>query len=117
MKQFGADLGIRQPVAGQSGILGLLCREDLTHPGCASAYRLARGHELTTGALGERLGAETVKHLVRGPQLLARVEAPVLATQPFAVHQVGTSEVNGDPAASEAIDGFDDRANRRLDRR
>jgi hypothetical protein len=32
-------------------------------------------------------------------QLLARIAAPVLATMPLAVHPVGASEANGDPAA------------------
>lgn len=58
------------------------------------------------GALGEGFGAKSVQHLVSGSQLFARVDAPVFATQPFTVHQVGAREVDGDAAAFEAGDGL-----------
>jgi hypothetical protein len=41
---------------------------------------------------------------VGGPQVLARFHSPLLAAQPFAVHQVGAGEMDGDAAASEAVD-------------
>jgi hypothetical protein len=105
-EQLGAELGVRQSVTGESGDLGLLGRENLTRLDRALAYRLAGGQEFATGALSKRFGAETVRYLVGGSQLFACVDAPVLATQPFAVHQVGASQVNGDTAAFEAGDGL-----------
>ena len=51
----------------------------------ALARGLARGQELVPGALGKPLGADTAEHLVGGSELLARVDAAVLAAQPFAV--------------------------------
>ena len=39
-----------------------------------------------------------------GPQVLARFRSPLLAAQPFAVHQVGAGEMDGDAAPPEAID-------------
>jgi hypothetical protein len=45
---------------------------------------LTRGLELVTGALGKSLGPDVAEYFVCGSELLARVHAPVLATQPFA---------------------------------
>ena len=39
-----------------------------------------------------------------GPKLLARVETPVLATQPFAVHELGAGQVGRDVAARQPLD-------------
>ena len=44
------------------------------------------------------------EHLVRGAQLLARVHAPALAAQPFAVEQVGARELGADARAAEPLD-------------
>ena len=37
-----------------------------------------------------------------GPQVLARFRSPLLAARPFAVHQAGAGEMDGDAAAPEA---------------
>ena len=39
-----------------------------------------------------------------GPQVLARFRSPLLAARPFAVHQAGAGEMDGDAAAPEAVD-------------
>ena len=39
-----------------------------------------------------------------GPQVLARFRSPPPAVQPFAVHQAGAGEMDGDAAAPEAVD-------------
>jgi hypothetical protein len=39
-------------------------------------------------------------------QVLARFDSPLLAAQPFAVHQVGAGEMNRYAAAPEAVDRF-----------
>ena len=59
----------------------------------ALAHLLAGGQQLAAGALGERLRAHRGEHLVGRAQLLARVDAAVLAAQPLAVEQVGAGEV------------------------
>ena len=65
---------------------------------------LTRGQELVTGALGKPLGPDVAEHLVGGSKLLARVDAPVLATQPFAVQEPGAGEVDHATAAREPLD-------------
>jgi hypothetical protein len=56
------------------------------------------------GPLGERLGPEASEHAVGGPQLLARIDAALLAAQPLAVHEAGAGEVDRDATATEAVD-------------
>ena len=55
------------------------------------------------GALGKPLCAHIAEHLVGGSQLLTRVDAAALATQPFAVHEPGAGEVDDTTAARQAI--------------
>ena len=65
---------------------------------------LAGGQQLAAGALGERLGADPAEAVVGGSKLLARVDAPVLATQPLAVEQLGAGEVDHATGAREPLD-------------
>ena len=65
---------------------------------------LAGGQQLAAGALGERLGADPAEAVVGGSKLLARVDAPVLAAQPFAVEELGAGEVDHATAAREPLD-------------
>src|ERR671918_59575 len=76
----------RAPIAGLDGAL---------------ADALARGHQLAPGPLRERLHPHLGEQVVGGPQLLARVEAPVLAAEPFAIEQVGACELHADARAAE----------------
>ena len=82
----------------------LLRREHVTRLDREPAHRLARGRQLATGALGERLGPEAREHLVRGAQLVTRVHAATLAPEPFAVEQTCTGEFHADPGAPEPLD-------------
>src|SRR4051794_24964632 len=77
-EQLRADLGVRETVPGQAGDVRLLGCEDFARVVGAPPRRLARGEELVTGALGEALGPDLAEHRVRGPELLARVDAAVL---------------------------------------
>ena len=58
------------------------------------------------GSLGECSHADRVQHLVRSAQLRAGIRPAVLAAQPFAVHQMGASELRPEPGAAEPVDRF-----------
>ena len=60
--------------------------------------------QLTAGALGEPLHAHRAVQLVGDAQLLAGVDSPVLAAQPFAVEQMGAGERHTDAGAAEPLD-------------
>lgn len=53
------------------------------------AHRLARCQQLPSRPVGETVGAHRSKHVVRGPQPLARFDSPVLPTEPLTVEQMG----------------------------
>src|SRR5262249_58931007 len=71
-EQLGAELRAGVAVAGQPGDLLLLRREPVARRGAAPSYLLPRGDQLPAGALGERLHADRVQHVVGRAQLLAR---------------------------------------------
>ena len=52
-------------------------------------YRLAGGSELAARTLGERFGPDAAEHVVGGPKLPAGIRTPILAPQPFAIHELG----------------------------
>jgi hypothetical protein len=56
------------------------------------------------GPLRERQGPEPVEHLVGGPQVLAGVHAPLPATQPLAVEQVGPAQLHPYARSVEPLD-------------
>ena len=99
-----SSLEVGLPIACQSRDLRLLRREYVERLDGALANRLAGGEQFSAGTLGERLGAESGEHVVGGTELFARVDATLSAAEPFAVEEVGASEVNDDPAAGEALD-------------
>ena len=101
-----ADLGVGEAVAGEPGDVRLLGCELAARVVGALPRRLARGQELVTGALGERLGPDVGERVVGGSELLARVDAAVLATQPFAVEEPGAGEVDHATAGREPLDGL-----------
>ena len=109
--------GFVWPSARQARDLRLLGGEHVARLRAASAHRLAGGQQLAPGALGERLGPDLAEHLVGGAQLLARVDAPVLAAQPLAVHQVRAGEVHDDAACARAARSPRGRGIRRRRRR
>jgi hypothetical protein len=69
-----ADLRVGKAVAGEPGDLGLLSGELVARLDGAFTGGFAGGQQLARGALGERVHADCGEHLVRGAQLLARVE-------------------------------------------
>ena len=79
----------------------------------ALAGGLAGGQQLAPGALGERLDAHRVQHVVGGAQLLARVDAAALAAQPLAVEQMAAGELDADAGTAEARDRLAVEARRR----
>src|SRR5262249_34496503 len=72
----------------------------------AFEYRLSGRQQLAAGALGERFGPDATERLVSDAQVLTPVVAPVHPTQPLAVEEVRTGEMDDDPAALEALDCF-----------
>src|SRR2546423_130992 len=99
-----ADLGVGMAVPGEPRDLGLSRGEPIRRFDGAFAGGLAAGQQLARGALLEPLHAHRREHLVRGAQLLAGIQAPFPAAQPFAVEEVGASELRADPGAGEPLD-------------
>ena len=62
--------------------------------------------KFAAGVGGKGICANVGQHLVGLTQLLARVDAPVVASQPLSVHQMGTGKVNGDVGLGEPLDGL-----------
>src|SRR5690348_17409405 len=96
-EQLGSDLGVGQAVAGQPADLGLPGGELGGGLGGALADTLAGGPQLARGPVGEPAGSHGGEHLMRGAQLLAGVDAPVLPAQPLAVQEMGAGELHAQP--------------------
>src|SRR6266508_2071462 len=92
-EQFGANLRVGAPVRSKSGDLRLLRGELTASLVRTFANRLARCEQFATGALGKPLGSDVAERVVGGSKLVARVDAPVFATEPFPVEQAGPGEV------------------------
>ncbi len=103
-EQPGADLQVRQAVAGQPRDLALLGGQLAGGLYGAFAGGLAGGRQLTAGPLGERLHAHRVHQVAGGAQLLARVRAAALAAQPLPVEQVGAGELGADAGTAQPDD-------------
>src|SRR5271168_5442575 len=103
-EQLGSDFRVGQAVAGKPGDLGLPGGELGVRIGGAFAYPLAGGAQLARGSFSEPVGSYRCEHPVCGAQLLARVDAAVLASQPFTVEQVGAGERPADAGAAEPVD-------------
>jgi hypothetical protein len=103
-EQPGADLRVRQPIARQPGDLHLLRGELIARLDSALARRLAGGLQLVPGPLGEGLHAHQAVQLMSDAQLLAGVQAPTLAAQPFTVERMGAGERHTNAGAAEPLD-------------
>src|SRR6201999_2471469 len=90
-------------VAGEPGDLLLLWRELASRLGTALAYLLTRRQQLAAGALGERLHPDRGEHVMGRTQLLARVGASALATQPLPVEQVRACKLRVQLGSAETI--------------
>ncbi len=88
----GPDLGVGATLAARRAICAS-CGVSSAWVSRSACDRLAGGQQLARGAVGEGLGAHRGEQLVRGAELLPRVDPPALAAQPLAVEQVGAGEV------------------------
>ena len=101
-----ADLRVRESVACQLGDLRLL-RASARRAclGVRARDGLAGGEQLAAGALRERRGTHGGEHLVGGAQLLAGIDAALLAAQPLAVERGARGpDRTREPAATEPLD-------------
>jgi hypothetical protein len=103
-EQLRADLLVRAPVAGQAGDLRLLRGEDVPVLLRAPGNLLAGSRELLARALGKGPRADSGERVMRVSELLARIDAPVLAAQPLPVQELGAGEVDDATAAPEPLD-------------
>src|SRR5215208_3540989 len=103
-EQLCADLRVGETVSGEPSDVCLLGCEHAARVVLALPRRFTRGQELVPGPVGKPFGPDAAEHLVGGSELLARVDAPVLATQPFAVQKPGAGEVDHATAARKPLD-------------
>ena len=96
--------GFVRPSAAALRDLQLLRGQVVERLDRALAHRLPGGEQLATRALGEDLHADLGQQRVRGAELLAGVDAAVLAPQPLAVDQHRAAERDADAGAGEALD-------------
>ena len=104
-EEAGADLRVREPVAGELGDLTLLCGQVVTCRDGPLAQLLARCQQLTAGAFGEGIHAHRRELVVGGVELGARVAPAILAAKPLAVEQVSAGELGAHPCSAEMLDG------------
>jgi hypothetical protein len=103
-EQPGADLRIRQALAGQPRDLRLLSRQLKYGGDSALTGSFTGGLQLAAGARGERLHTHRLEHLVGGAQLIVRVRAAPLTAQPLPVQQMSADQVNADASPAKADD-------------
>src|SRR5438270_1176254 len=103
-EELRTDFRVRSPGTRKPRDLLLLGCEFVARVGLALAHLLARGQQLATRALSESLRAHRGEHAVRSVQLLAGIDPPAFATQPFAVGQPSASQVRRHAALAEQLD-------------
>jgi hypothetical protein len=99
-EQQSGYLRVRAPLGREPGDLRLLRGELVDRLDGTFAHRLAGGRKLALSALGERFRAHAAEHLVDRAQVLARVDAAVLTTQPLAVQKAAAAEFERRAAVS-----------------
>src|SRR5690242_16561039 len=104
--ELGTDLRVGQAVPGKPRDLRLLTGEHAVRLLPSFTCGLARGGQFSPRTLGEGLRPDPAEDVVRRPQLLAGVDPARLATQPLAVHEPGTGEIDDDAGPLQARDGF-----------
>src|SRR6478736_2557755 len=105
-EQLRADLRVRPACLGQPRDVLLLGRQLVARLVDALADLAAGGPQLVPGALGETVGAHGDERVMCTPELLASIDAPVRAPQPFAVQQPAAGELGTKSRAAKAVDGF-----------
>ena len=103
-EQLGADLLVGLPDPGQLGDFLLLRSQLGAGVLVPLAYLLAGRQELSPGPFGKRMGPHGRERVVREPQLVAGIDPPVLAAQPFAVAQPGAGQVRRHPGAAQPFE-------------
>src|SRR5882762_3598680 len=103
-EELRTDLRVRPPVTRKPRDLLLLGCELIARVVLALAHLLARGQQLATRTLSESLRTHRCEHVVRNVQLLAGIDPPTFATQPFAVSQPSASQVRRHTALAEQLD-------------
>src|SRR5215218_9753443 len=103
-EELGADLRVGPPVAREPGDVLLLRGELVARVVAALAHLLAGGQQLVPGTLGESRCARRQEHVARDAQLLARIDAPALAAQPFPEEQTCACQLHAQARAGEAVD-------------
>ena len=106
-EQLRGDLAVRVSLRHEARDLRLLRRQLTQGVDGAFASVLAGRLQLDARALGERLHAEVGEEAVGRPQLPACINASALTSQPFAVEEVSTSEIDGHPSSTESVDRLD----------
>src|SRR5437764_10571260 len=102
-EELCTDLRVGETISGQSSDVCLLRCEHGARLVGALPRCLTGGQELVTGALGKPLASDATEDFVRGPELLARVDPPVFAPQPFAIKEPRAGEVDHSGAACESL--------------
>jgi hypothetical protein len=103
-EEFRTDLGVRPPLTREPGDVLFLGREVVARFEDAFSHFLAGREQLATRALGERLGSHFDKRVVRNPELLARINSPVLTTEPLAVDKMRSGKLRPKRHTIEARD-------------
>jgi hypothetical protein len=105
-EQLGGDLLVRGTLRDKTRDLRLLRRQVAACLGGPFACAFPGRLELDPGAFGVRGYAELAEQLVGAAQLLARVESPAFASQPFAVEQTDAGELHANACTLERRDGL-----------
>src|SRR3954451_21107701 len=92
-EELRSDLRVRKAVAREPSDLLLLWREVVARLSSSLARLLARRRQLPARALSEPFHADVSEHRIGGSQLHTRVQAATFAPQPFAVQEMGSSEL------------------------
>ena len=100
------DLRVRQSIASEPRNLPLLRSQLIACLGGPRAHPLARGQQLTLGALGKRLHPDGHEQLVCSAELLAGVLTPTVAAQPLPVEEMRACVVGPESRAPQAVDGL-----------
>ena len=96
--------GLERPSRARRAIWSSLGGEFLPGLNAAFASALAGGPQLLIRPRRERLDAHVGKHPVGDAQLLTRVEAATLPTQPLPVLQMRAGQLHANAGSSQPLD-------------
>src|SRR5262245_50799452 len=93
-EELGTDLRVRAAGDREARNVLLVRREVVAGVVATLADRRAGREQLVARAFGETMRADRAEHLMRDPQLLARVRSAAFAAQPLAVEQMAAGELH-----------------------